>query len=72
MTTYEPEALTEADAAEAKAAAGGQRDEPRWRGDLFANVPAAVTWANTDPVSGPGTIVFSVRDNGQVWTFTFL
>jgi hypothetical protein len=43
-----------------------------WRADLWADVPAAIAWANQDPVSQPGEIVFNIRDNGQVWTYTFL
>lgn len=43
-----------------------------WRADLWANVPTAIQWANTSPVSQPGTIVFNIRDNGQVWTYTFV
>ncbi len=43
-----------------------------WRADLWADVPAAIRWANTNPVSQPGEIVFNIRDNGQVWTYTFL
>jgi hypothetical protein len=44
-------------------------DAPRWRANLWANVPAAITYANNDPISQPGTIVFNIRDNGQVWTY---
>ena len=43
-----------------------------WPADLWANVPAAIAWANQNPVSQPGEIVFNIRDNGQVWTYTFL
>jgi hypothetical protein len=43
-----------------------------WRADLWADVPAAIHWANQDPVSLPGEIVFNIRDNGQVWTYTYL
>ena len=43
-----------------------------WRAYLWADVPAAIHWANQDPVSQPGEIVFNIRDNGQVWTYTFL
>ncbi|MDV7088660.1 hypothetical protein [Rhodococcus opacus] len=43
-----------------------------WRADLWGNVPQAINWANTIPVSQPGEIVFNIRDNGQVWTYTFL
>jgi hypothetical protein len=43
-----------------------------WRGDLWANIPTALNWANMDPVSPPGAIFFNQRDNGQVWTYTFL
>ena len=43
-----------------------------WRADLWPDVPAAIRWANTNPVSQPGEIVFNIRDNGQVWTYTFL
>ena len=42
-----------------------------WRADLWGNVPQAINWANTVPVSRPGEIVFNIRDNGQVWTYTF-
>ncbi|HEX8744261.1 MAG TPA: hypothetical protein VF712_14110 [Thermoleophilaceae bacterium] len=48
-------------------------DEPGlWRADLWPNVPAAVDWANRSPISPPGSIVFNIRDNGQVWTYTLL
>jgi hypothetical protein len=52
--------------------AGGLDHGTTWRGDLWANVPTAIQWANTNPVSQPGTIVFNIRDNGQVWTYTFV
>jgi hypothetical protein len=52
--------------------ASGVTHGTSWRADLFANVPTAIQWANTPPVSQPGTIVFNIRDNGQVWTYTFL
>jgi len=42
-----------------------------WRADLWGNVPQAINWANTIPISQPGEIVFNIRDNGQVWTYTF-
>jgi hypothetical protein len=42
-----------------------------WRGDLWGNVPQAVNWANQAPVEiKAGQIIFNVRDNGQVWTYT--
>jgi hypothetical protein len=62
------------DAAEIKSRAAtneATRATGSWRADLFGNVPQAINWANTIPISQPGEIVFSVRDNGQVWTFTF-
>ena len=65
------------DAAELKASAvrdAAQADiiTRLWRADLWADVPAAIRWANQHPVSQPGEIVFNIRDNGQVWTYTFL
>jgi len=42
-----------------------------WRADLWGNVPQAINWANEIPISQPGEIVFNIRDNGQVWTYTF-
>jgi hypothetical protein len=43
-----------------------------WRADLWLDVPAAIRWANINPVSQPGEIVSNIRDNDQVWTYTFL
>ena len=42
-----------------------------WHANLWGNVPAAIAFANASPISGPGTIVFNIRDNGQVWTYDF-
>jgi hypothetical protein len=42
-----------------------------WHANLWANVPTAIQYANNDPLSQPGTIVFNIRDNGQVWTYDF-
>jgi hypothetical protein len=42
-----------------------------WRANLWANVPAAIDFANQNPVSLPGSIIFNIRDNGQVWTYDF-
>jgi hypothetical protein len=42
-----------------------------WRADLWGNVPQAVNWANQAPIEiKAGQIIFNVRDNGQVWTYT--
>ena len=65
------------DAADIKASAARETAERAiigrlWRADLWADVPAAIHWANQDPVSLPGEIVFNIRDNGQVWTYTYL
>jgi hypothetical protein len=40
-----------------------------WFSHLWNNVPAAITYANANPISQPGSIDFNVRDNGQVWTY---
>ncbi len=40
-----------------------------WHGNLWANVPAAIAYANQPPLSQAGTIIFNQRDNGQVWTY---
>jgi hypothetical protein len=53
-------------------AASSRTHGTSWRGDLWANVPAALQWANSSPVSQPGTIIFNIRVNGQVWTYTFV
>ena len=58
------------DAADIKSAAA-PRAGTSWRADLWGNVNLAINWANTVPVSQPGEIVFNIRDNGQVWTYTF-
>lgn len=45
-------------------------DAPKtWHGNLHANVPAAIHYANNPWVSPAGEIVFNIRDNGQVWTY---
>lgn len=44
-------------------------DAPRWRANLWSDVPAAINYANQDPQNPPGTIIFNIRDNGQVWTY---
>lgn len=61
-----------AEAAEIKRAAAVDFAAGSWRGDLWANVPDSITWANMDPISPPASIIFNIRDNGQVWTYTFL
>jgi hypothetical protein len=64
--------LTDFDqAAEIKKRTATTRAAGSWRADLWGNVPQAINWANTIPVSQPGEIVFNIRDNGQVWTYTF-
>lgn len=59
------------EAAEIKYGAATSDAAGSWRADLWGNVPQAINWANTIPVSQPGEIVFNIRDNGQVWTYTF-
>jgi len=50
----------------------GRTDAPaRWRANLWADVPAAIAFANQNPISLPPSIVFNIRDNGQVWTYDF-
>ena len=50
----------------------GATDAPAvWHANLWADVPAAIRFANQNPLSLPGTIVFNIRDNGQVWTYDF-
>jgi hypothetical protein len=41
-----------------------------WHENLWANVPAAIAWANSNPICQAGEIIFNIRDNGQVWTYT--
>ncbi len=60
------------EAAEIKESAATLEAVRAWRADLHANVPAAIKWANDPPRSQPGEIVFNIRDNGQVWTYTFI
>ncbi|MFL6124403.1 hypothetical protein [Actinophytocola sp.] len=55
------------EAAEIKTQIGTQSTE--WHGNLWADVPAAIAFANSPPLSQAGTIVFNIRDNGQVWTY---
>lgn len=43
----------------------------KWRADLMPNVTEAIRWANEEPISLPGEIIFNIRDNGQVWTYTY-
>jgi hypothetical protein len=40
-----------------------------WHANLWGDVPAAIAFANAAPLSQAGTIVFNIRDNGQVWTY---
>lgn len=68
-TNYEVTDIEEA--AEIKRSTAPTRVVGSWRADLWGNVPQAVNWANQIPVEQPGEIIFNVRDNGQVWTFTF-
>jgi hypothetical protein len=42
---------------------------PRWHANLWPDVPAAIDYANRPPLSQAGTIIFNIRDNGQVWTY---
>ncbi|MEV6256968.1 hypothetical protein AB0L97_27325 [Nocardia sp. NPDC051911] len=44
-------------------------DQTSWVAHLWADVPAAISYANSPPLSQAGTIVFNIRDNGQVWTY---
>jgi hypothetical protein len=55
--------------AEIKRRDTGTDAAPVWRGNLWANVTAAITYANQNPQNLPGTIIFNIRDNGQVWTY---
>lgn len=59
------------EAFEAKRQAATSNAAGSWRPDLWGNVPQAINWANEIPVSRPGEIIFNIRDNGQVWTYTF-
>jgi hypothetical protein len=59
------------EAADMKAVAAAGDQPAHWRADLWANINAALAFANQPPVAGPGSIVFHERDNGQVWTFYF-
>jgi hypothetical protein len=58
---------------EATAVANKKREanvtSPSWHANLHANVPSAINYANADPFSQAGTIVFNIRDNGQVGTY---
>jgi hypothetical protein len=73
MPEDDPRVLTAADVAAAKAdagAPGAPTDAPLiWRAHLWANVSTAIEYANSSPLSPPGTIIFNIRDNGQVWTY---
>ena len=42
---------------------------PSWHAHLWNDVPAAINYANQSPLSQAGTIIFNIRDNGQVWTY---
>lgn len=67
--------ITENNAAELKSRYAAPQSAPHaksWRADLHVNIPAAIGWANASPVSQPGEIIFNIKDNGQVWTYTFL
>jgi len=70
-TDYEVTTPEEAAAAKAHARDAREDASGSWRADLWGNVPQAINWANTIPVEQPGEIVFNIRDNGQVWTYTF-
>jgi hypothetical protein len=59
------------DAAKIKSQGADVRATKSWRADLWGNVPQAINWANEIPISQAGEIVFNIRDNGQVWTYTF-
>jgi hypothetical protein len=41
-----------------------------WYGSLAQNTGAAIAYANARHL-GPGHAAFSMRDNGQVWVFSF-
>lgn len=47
----------------------GVQSSTGWHAHLWEDVPAAVTYANSPPLSQAGSIVFNIRDNGQVWTY---
>jgi hypothetical protein len=65
--------VTEAEeAADLKRAAATDHAVRQWRADLWPDVPAAIHWANETPISQAGEIVFNIRDNGQVWTYTLV
>jgi hypothetical protein len=42
----------------------------RWIANLHNNATDAINYANHPPLSRAGEIVFNIRDNGQVWTFS--
>jgi hypothetical protein len=42
----------------------------KWYGDLAANAGQATAFANAKHLDA-GEAVFSLRDNGQVWVFSF-
>ena len=66
------EAMNPDEAAEIKRRAATERATKLWRADLHNNVPDSLAWANGDPFSMPGEILFHQRDNGQLWTWTLL
>lgn len=70
MSNYREDQVvhTAAEVAEVKQR-GGATDSFRWRANLWANVPAAIAYANQSPLSPAGAIIFNIRDNGQVWTY---
>jgi hypothetical protein len=62
-------AHTSAEVAEIKQRDRATDAPPVWQANLWSNVPAAIAYANQNPQNLPGTIIFNIRDNGQVWTY---
>lgn len=76
MTTAEMYVTNPKETADKKAAAAREAARTRagiyWQANLWLDISNAVDWANADPVSKPGEIVFNTLDNGHVWTYTAL
>jgi hypothetical protein len=67
----EQEAVHTADEAAEIANSQGSTDAPAWHANLWGDVPAAIQFAKNTAGTANCGIVFSIRDNGQVWTFNF-
>jgi hypothetical protein len=69
VVTPEQQVHTIAEVPQIKAASVSGIHPAHWRADLWADIRAALAFANEPPLAGPGAIVFDERANGQVRTF---